>query len=672
MRQEHWVTVQECVGLPGLPGSPANIRRRLEQQVAGRGDLARRRQGSKAVEYRLDVLPPEARAAWLLQHGAVATGQGVVELARPPASVQDRARRALWRRWEAASATQRRLAERWHPPILLADELIQSGLTARLAFQTAAERHQVSAASLRDKYYRLRQYARQDWAVALIDHRGGNRRDGKRAAFDDAAWQFLLADYLRPEQPAFRKCYERLALTAAEHGWRIPSYSSAYRRMQREIDPTMRVACREGEHALLRLLPAQRRSVAHLNALQWLNGDGYQHNVFVRWFNGEILRPKTWFWQDVKTRKIVGFRCDVSENSDTIRLSFMDVIKKYGIPEDFHLTIDNTRAAANKWLTGGVKTRYRFKVRDDDPIGLFPLAGATVHWTSVVAGKGWGQAKPIERAFGVGGLEEYVDKHPALAGAYTGSGPHAKPDNYGARAVDVEQFLAILAEGVAMFNAKTGRQTEACGGKLSFDQAFERDYARTVVRRPTAEQLRLFLLPAEAVTVNRKGEFTLSAGGCVRGAKNVYHHMALMQAGVRKVAVRFDPQNLHSAVYCYTLEGRFLCEATCITPVAFNDAQAGRAHARQQKKLRQATRAAIAAQKKQDALELAALMPTLSEPQAPEARVMALFRPRLHGNAALADDAASPAPDGDELSDHDESLNHSLDILEFTKRRHTL
>jgi len=31
-----------------------------------------------------------------------------------------------------------------------------------------------------------------------------------------------------------------------------------------------------------------------------------------------------------------------------------------------------------------------------------------MHWTSVVAGKGWGQAKPVERAFGVGGFEEYV------------------------------------------------------------------------------------------------------------------------------------------------------------------------------------------------------------------------------------------------------------------------
>ena len=50
--------------------------------------------------------------------------------------------------------------------------------------------------------------------------------------------------------------------------------------------------------------------------MQWINGDGYLHNVFVRWFNGDVIRPKTWFWQDVKP-KILGWRCDVSENIDS-------------------------------------------------------------------------------------------------------------------------------------------------------------------------------------------------------------------------------------------------------------------------------------------------------------------------------------------------------------------
>ena len=664
MQTTQWVTVQECVGLSGFPVSPANIRRKLENLVCGRNELFRKRQGSKAVEYRLDALPVEARAELLLKQGAVETSQGIVELARPASAALDSERRALWQRWDAASDSQRQLAERWHPVVMLADELIASGITAKTAFQTAASRYDVSAASLRDKYYRVQKYAKQDWVAVLIDRRGGARHESKQVGFDEDAWQFLLADYLRPEQPAFRKCYERLELAAREHGWNIPSYSTAYRRVQQNVDRTMVVACRQGEHALMHLLPTQRRTVEHLNALQWLNGDGYQHNVFVRWFNGEILRPKTWFWQDVKTRKIVGFRCDVSENTDSIRLSFMDVIKKYGIPEDFHITIDNTRAAANKWLTGGVKNRYRFKVREDDPTGLFPLIGATIHWTSVVAGKGWGQAKPIERAFGVGGMEEYVDKHPALSGAYTGPNPMAKPDNYGSRVIEAEQFLEILAEGVAMFNAKVGRQTEMCAGQFSFDQAFEREFPKTIVRKPTAEQLRLFLLPAEAVTVNRKGEFSLTAGGTLRGAKNVYHNMALMNADIRKVVVRFDPQNLHGNVFCYTLDGKFICEAACITPVAFNDTQAGREHSRQQKRLKKATDAAIAAQKQKDALEISELMPRLAEPEAPESRVVAVFRPQTHGNTAIAH-----AVDEESLPDNDEYLNNSLDILELNKRK---
>ena len=38
--------------------------------------------------------------------------------------------------------------------------------------------------------------------------------------------------------------------------------------------------------------------------------------------------------------------------------------------------IDNTRAAANKDVTGGVKNRYRFKVSEDEPLGLIPQLGA--------------------------------------------------------------------------------------------------------------------------------------------------------------------------------------------------------------------------------------------------------------------------------------------------------
>ena len=119
--------------------------------------------------------------------------------------------------------------------------------------------------------------------------------------------------------------------------------------------------------------------------------------------------------------KILGYRVDLSENTDSIRLSLLDVIRQYGKPKE--ATIDNTRAAANKTMTGGLPNRYRFKVKPDDIEGILPMLGFNVHWTSVVAGKGWGQAKPVERAFGVGGLGEYIDKSPLCAGAYTGPNP---------------------------------------------------------------------------------------------------------------------------------------------------------------------------------------------------------------------------------------------------------
>jgi putative transposase len=88
------------------------------------------------------------------------------------------------------------------------------------------------------------------------------------------------------------------------------------------------------------------------------------------------------------------------------------------------VTIDNTLAAANKTMSGGIKHRFRFKVRDDEPDGVFKLLGVDVHWAT----PGHGQAKPIERAFGVGGVGEYIDKAPEFAGAWSGSSTKDKPE----------------------------------------------------------------------------------------------------------------------------------------------------------------------------------------------------------------------------------------------------
>ncbi|HCR2154493.1 TPA: Mu transposase C-terminal domain-containing protein [Enterobacter asburiae] len=620
-----FVTVNELVGVPGLPTTLQGLRYSLKKCADNSPELVRKRAGSKAFEYHISVLPPEVRAELLSSKGMVETSSGVIDLPlrrnANTAAVDNFERQQLWQHWELATNEQRLRAEQRAKAVTLLVELVDSGLSLRLAMRTAAHKLQMSEGSLRNLYYRVQSRSRDLWAPVLLDRRLREKcKTSREAPISEEAWQFFLGDYLRPEEPCFTKSYELLVIAAREYDWEIPSERTLRRRVEREIDARVLVATRKGDNALARMFPSQQRTVAQLQAMEWINGDGYQHNVFVRWYNGEVIRPKTWVWQDVHSRKIIGWRTDVSENSDSIRLSLMDAIAAFGKPE--HVTIDNTRAAANKWLSGGVPNRYRFKVKPDDPMGILPMLGIQVHWTSVIGGKGWGQAKPVERAFGVGGLGDYIDKHPSLAGAYTGPNTQNKPDNYGDRVVDVETFITAISEGIAMFNARAKRETEMCRGEFSFDQAFERSYSNAIVTRLSDEQIRQLMLPAEAVTVKVTGEFFLESGGTLYGRKNSYWHPSLANIRQRKITVRFDPRNLHSEVACYDLDGRFLCMAECRSAVAFGDTEKGREHSRQRKQMMTHTKRAARAQRRMTSIEVNDLLPKVAPPEPPQRHVV--------------------------------------------------
>ncbi|MFB9087713.1 transposase domain-containing protein [Erwinia tracheiphila] len=301
----------------------------------------------------------------------------------------------------------------------------------------------IAPASVRRWYYLARPFDRTDWLAALVGKHGRNlsTRKKKEAECSPDAWDFLLADYLRPEQPALRTCYARLKEAATAHGWTIPSLSSLRRKLEREVPTEQMVLLREGEHALMQLYPAQERSVLELDAMEWINGDGYQHNVFVRWFNGEVIRPKKRGSGRIFVAvKILGWRTDVSENSDSIRLALADVVGQYGIPK--HITIDNTRAAANKWMTGGVPNRYRFKVKEDDPKGIIPLLGIkTALDQRAVLVRGTVRPSRLNVLSLTADCVRWWINIPCWPGAYTGASPMAKPDNYGERVVEARVFF---------------------------------------------------------------------------------------------------------------------------------------------------------------------------------------------------------------------------------------
>jgi len=617
-----WFSGEELASQIGLPNSARGIRHKAKSEQwqsrsrAGKG-------GGR--EYHISSLPQATRVHLLLEHSKIEAEGELYDLPKKDSKELGYCPEALWYSYEKATSKHKEKAQRKFNIACAVADLRTKHIPIKDALSMVAEKFGSSVGTVRRTFYTVEGFERRDW-ITLFVPKYKARKEALDAEFTEAAWSFIKADYLRLEQPCLTTCIERAKEAGKDKGWVIPSESSITRKIKREIAKDEIVLLREGEHALMSLYPSQRRTVLNMHAMEHINGDGYQHNVFVRWHNGEILRPKTWFWQDIYSRKIIGYYTDVSENTDSIRLALMSVIEKYGIPKE--VTIDNTRAAANKKMTGGVKNRYRFKVKEDDPKGIIPLLGIKLHWTSINHGKGHGQAKPIERTFGVGGLEEMIDKHPLNAGGYTGANPMAKPDNYGSKAIAVNNFLQSVEAGVNQFNARLKRETEVCMGITSFDDAFNVSYQSSQIKKATKEQLRLLLLTAESVTLQKDGTFTLQSGGTIANRKNRYSNLDLigMQIKNNKLEIRFDPRNLHKSVLCYSTDGRFICEAKCIDMAGFSDTSAAREQHRHRTQYTKATKKAALAQQKMDIAEVAAQMPMITPPLPPETKIVEMFQ----------------------------------------------
>lgn len=647
-----WFTTAQLLkfSLPGLPTTPQNIR-----TFAKRNNWKKRnRLSGKGFEFHFSNLSAEQQAFILKKFVKKPDAPAKASVA----TVVSYDRESAWTVFDKKSKVQKSKANQ---KLLLLQQVLSlhedQGVKLVEAFKVVAKANEVSHRTMMGWYYGtpgkigVQNVNREDWLAALVPGFVGRTAI---ADCDEEIWDIFKADYLRVEAPAASACYLRALAVANERGLSVPCETTMRRKLEREVPRAIRILMREGEHALTRMFPAQERDISMLSAMEWINGDGYQHNVFVKWPDGTIARPKTWYWQDIHSRRLLSWRTDQTEHTDLLMLSMGDLIEEFGIPE--HCTIDNTRAAANKWMTGGVPNRYRFKVKADDPLGLLPTLGVKVHWTSVLNGHGWGQAKPIERAFGVGGLGEYVDKHPAFAGAFTGPNPMAKPENYGSAAVPLETFLQVMNDAVLAWNAKTGRRTQSCSGQLSYDQAFNASYQNAVIRKATAEQRRLWLLSAEGVRVQHDGTIALEAGSASGVGKNRYHDEALYPYAGKKVLARFDPQSLHAEVYVYTLDNRFISSAECIAATGFGDRMAAREHKRARAAMVKATKQAAEAEVRMTALEAAEKMPKTDKPPEPETKVVSgVFRQQ--GNAAII------VEEDEEITDTEQSFSTAVSYL---------
>lgn len=617
-----WLTAGEIAQL-GVPGVPTDKRRvnalAVAEGWAGRTSedgvpLARlRRARGGGTEYHVSLLPVAAQAALEARRNR----QGMVA-SLPIAANDDDATANRWAWFEEQPASIKAKAVFRNAILAEIDAAVFAGTGKTAATAEAARRHGVSARAIASWFAAVHNVPAADRLPHLApSYKGG----GKEVEIDAEAWRILKTDYLRPEKPAFAACYHRLKEDYADpRGIELPDMKTMKRRLDRQIRPTLRKAKREGREALRRSVPPQRRSVAGLHAMEAVNVDGHTFDVFVQWEDGRIGRPVMVGIQDVASRKLLAYRIGETESTMLTRLAFADLFRDYGIPP--HAVMDNGRAFASKALTGGALTRFRFKIKDTDAIGVLTALHVKVHWTLPYRGS----SKPIERLWR--DLCEDIAKHPRVAGAYTGNRPDAKPENYRERAIPIADFRAHVADRIAKHNARTGRKAEMLKGR-SFDEAFAASYEVSPIGKAAPEQVRRAMLEAVGRRCNKEtGAVTL--GG------NIYWSPEMVELAGEVVTLFFDPENFHAGVDVYRRDGTYFGFADVIDATGFFDKAGSEKRAKLEKNLARKVRETEEAAELLRVDQLAELLsgPTTSVPL-PEAKVVRPVRHRGNTVAAL-------------------------------------
>jgi transposase InsO family protein len=626
---KEWFTPAEfaALKLPFTPQTPRAIQLLADKSgwrmphnefPANSNGVWRKREGrGGGFEYRAAVLniQAQARLSRILTRQEAPPAQPAID------HRDDLVRSSVWDTYSRANDRLKTEAKRRLDALVCMQGLLDSGEEKIIAAMITAKQFGIAERTLWNWAERTYGRPREDWLAYLVPQYAGRRAE---AECDPDAWEAIKADYLRRERPPFSDCFRRLERLAGEKGWKIPSEKTLKRRLA-ALPQAVQVLEREGREALSRLYPAQERDKTSLHALEAVNADGHKFDVFVQWPGEKSpVRPALIAFQDVFSGMILSWRLARGETAHAVLLAFGDLVETWGIPE--HAILDNGRAFASKDITGGVSNRYRFKVKANEPDGVMTNLGVKVHWATPYHG----QAKPIERSFR--DMASAISRDPRLAGAWTGNTIAAKPENYASKAIPLDLFERVVAEGIAEHNTRIGRRSKVADGG-SLEQAFMASYQEALIRKASPKQRELWLLAAEGVTV-RKQDCTIHLFG------NRYWADALTDLRNEKVIVRFDPDALHDGVHVYRLNGTFIVAAECIEAEGFLDVTAARTHAAKRKTWVKTQKALAELENSMSLDRLAELHDAAAKPAAaepPESKVVRpIFRRGGGGSAAVA------------------------------------
>ena len=548
----------------------------------------------------------------------VAPSLSVFKTPKSPASAEVPARAYSrdehWEPWLKATAKHRKIAEMRFDLLSRIDALIAGGMTKTDAIQVEIlETQELVRAALKlmpqkeaereveqrtgrlvvgseMTVYRCYGYVKglgkHDWLPALLPGYKGcvgkftikiaNAELNTMLGYNAEILQVFSDYYLDRDQRTYSYAY-RLTTEYAEakNLGEVPSIATLIRHLNKTFSKQVQDYRREGKEAssYKNAAPPQDRDVSMLHALEWINGDGWElSNKWIIFPGIGIYRAIIWFWQDIRSRKILAFSIDVSENSNMLRKAFRLVLLNYGLGVNgkaFKVTVDNTHAASAKSMTGQMPNRRRFKQKDNEPMGLYMRLGCEYHPTLPAHG----QSKPIEAKFrSKGMLGETLGKNPRLAGA------RIKEKT----TITVDMLAQIVQEEVDKIN-KRPSESDACQGR-SPDEVFYESLSQNIVLKPVAADLNRLLQHVTTAKANKdNGEIILF--------KNKYWQEKLAPYAGQELVVEYDPSNLYSSIAVYTMgDELFICEAPCKSKDGFGDQSKAAEATRRVKRMQKLTR----------------------------------------------------------------------------------
>lgn len=594
-----FVTVNELIGLPGLPGTAQGLRYTLNKLAANLPELMRRREGTKAFEYHIDCLPAKAQEVVRQRHFSAVLEQSpaktVAVAIKHSTAIKPRDELEIMRQCpaiierEIASLTQRQrqIADARAVLAMEVSRLREAGMSRLAAVEFIANASRdgslppslkgaAELANARKGTTRTGVGSRQlqEWVTIYQTTENSIERlvmlapgHHKAKKPEEIFWMMdFLQHYRTWKKRSVAESYElfkgqwnQLYASVPAMQAALPSIDTV-RRELKKLPEIVRERFRRTGSAWRSLNPFIRRDWSQMpvNAV-WV-GDG--HGMKMRAFNpdtGNIFKPEVTFVMDAGQRFIVGWSLALSENVVAVSDALRHGMSQHGIPLIYYS--DNGGGEKNKAL-------------DADITGILPRLGIEHH--TGIPGNPQGRGvierpnkdipRKIARSF-----DSYCGKdadgetvrlqdriiQSAIKAIHTGKDLTKRQVAMMEKVPTWEQLLSAIESEIERYNNRPHSELPRGATGEHYSPA---RYRRKLLKEQGSEMLIDYLSPDELHEMFRPEIVRKVARGEVRLFNNIYFAKELNLEHGNEVRICYDIHDPNSVIV-RRMDGSFVCDA---------------------------------------------------------------------------------------------------------------